>query len=232
LFIAGGFLWTGGNDFFSKLMSDFLSNRQREERPDRDALAADALRSAGVVVGVSLAAVAVLFAVRRLSAASNGWRRLRDDGENGRAGSANQETPSAVPSPAERGFGSADLVDDQAFAGVGELPGEEDELDDGGEALPADVVQLTTRRRLPDGKEAIEQFVRCTFADSDPLGVVHVAFCPPLVTMPTVEVDQLDGPEAAVKTTLAEAFGTRLEVRLAERAEQGTEVVLRVYAVG
>jgi hypothetical protein len=206
-------------------MSDFLSNRRREFDASCDAPASTAMRAAGLVVGLSLAAVAVWLAVRRPRGGDAiGWRGSAGEAGFDRDLPANPAATSAVTSEVHASCAGASA--EEQWAEV------EEDAEEFGETLPADVVQVTTRRRLPDGKEAIEQFVRCTFAEGDPLGVLHVAFCPPLSVKPTLEVDQLDGPEATIKTTLAEPFGVRLEVRLAEPAEQGTEVVLRIHAAG
>jgi hypothetical protein len=160
-----------------------------------------------------------------------GWRRIGAREAGSAVVPANQDETLPVSSTAIPAFGSIELAAGPTLVDEEELS-EEFEVDEGGEVMPADVVQLTTRSRLPDGSEAIEQFVRCTFTDSDPLRVVHVGYCPPLNTKPKLEIDQLAGPEAKLKATLAESFGARVEVRLLEPSEEPAEVVLRLYAVG
>lgn len=160
-----------------------------------------------------------------------GWRRVGPRETGSAVVLANPDEALPVSSSVAPGFRCAEFTEGRAPTDE-EEPTEELEADEGDEVLPADVVQLTTRSRLPDGSEAIEQFVRCTFSDSDPLRVVHVGFCPPLSTKPKLEIDQLAGPEAKLKATLAESFGARVEVRLLESSEEAAEVVLRLYAVG
>ena len=47
---------------------------------------------------------------------------------------------------------------------------------------------------------------------------------------PEVDVQQVEGPPAQVKVTQAESFGLRIELRLAERYEDASEVLLQVHA--
>ena len=98
------------------------------------------------------------------------------------------------------------------------------------DALAPDAVQQMTRTRDDTGAETISALVRVEFAASERLQVVHLAFCPPLGRVPTVALEQLDGPEVELRTTNVQTFGTRIEVRLIEELSDSRSAVVQVYA--
>lgn len=110
----------------------------------------------------------------------------------------------------------------------------EESFDESEQLLADGVIQQFTRSRNTDGStgETIEGLLRCSFNRGESQQVVHVSFCPPLNAQPTLELHQLDGPEALVNATLTETFGARLEVRLEAAAEDDCDVVIGLRAVG
>ncbi len=72
--------------------------------------------------------------------------------------------------------------------------------------------QWMTRRDEPDG-EAIEGTVRVHFAAGQREAVVHVTFCPPLPSLPEVELECVDGEDWQIKTEAALPYGIRIQVR-------------------
>jgi hypothetical protein len=152
-----------------------------------------------------------------------------------RTESANQSAPGAFLADRELGNRQgADLGRREPLrVSLGEDGEDVEEFEDEEEeVLPAGIVQQITRSRLPDGGDAIEGLLRCTFDSRETMQVVHVAFCPPLSNKPEFEVNQLSGPEADIRATQVEVFGARLEVRLEETCEEPVDIVLRIYAVG
>ena len=57
-----------------------------------------------------------------------------------------------------------------------------------------------------------------------------MAFCPPFAATPELEVEQLDGPEARIKTAQLLPYGARLDLKLAAAAEEPTSVLLQFSA--
>ena len=66
--------------------------------------------------------------------------------------------------------------------------------------LPKGVSQQLTRSQTADGVEELSGWLRIAFVAGQRTGSLHVAFCPPFVTTPELAVEQLDGPEARLKT--------------------------------
>lgn len=83
-----------------------------------------------------------------------------------------------------------------------------------------------TRRRDGDAGDVLEGWVRVDFAAGQRHAAAHVAICPPMERNPTCYAELADGPDAAVKITQAMSFGVRLEVKLAEPAEEPTSVIV------
>jgi len=99
------------------------------------------------------------------------------------------------------------------------------------EAVPPDeIVQQITRRRNNDGTEQVFGWIRAAFASGQRTGSVHLAFCPPLGAVPELEVEQTDGPESRIKTSQVLSYGARVDLKLAEPAEQPTTVLLQFLA--
>jgi hypothetical protein len=93
-----------------------------------------------------------------------------------------------------------------------------------------EVTQQLTRSRAADGTEELFGWLRTPFAAGQRTGCVHVAFCPPLDVTPEIEVEQIDGPEARIKTAQLLPYGARFDLKLATTADSPTTVVLQFVA--
>jgi hypothetical protein len=94
----------------------------------------------------------------------------------------------------------------------------------------AEVVQQLTRSRAMDGTEELSGWLRMAFAAGQRTGSVHVAFCPPLSVVPELSVEQIEGPEARVKTAQLLPYGVRLDLKLVAPAEEPASVLLQFSA--
>lgn len=120
--------------------------------------------------------------------------------------------------------------------------GETEDLEDWeSEELPDDLVQRVERLRQSyscfDGNqnlncigqkaevdnasgdrkfEMVSAIVRVPIEAGQKTVVSHISFCPPLPVRPQVQVHQVSGPEASIKTTRIETFGVRLELRFSK----------------
>ncbi len=99
------------------------------------------------------------------------------------------------------------------------------------DAMPAEeVTQQLIRSRAADGTEVLSGWLRTFFAAGQRTGSVHVAICPPLDAVPEVAVEQIDGPEARIKTAQVLPYGVRLDLKLAAAAGEPTGVLLQFSA--
>lgn len=103
------------------------------------------------------------------------------------------------------------------------------EPDVDGLAEDEQVWQQQTRRRDGDD-EQIEGWIRVAVEPGQRTLYVHVAFCPPLAAAPRVKCEQLDGPEARIKTGLALPHGARFDLKLATAAETAAELAIAYRA--
>jgi hypothetical protein len=108
-----------------------------------------------------------------------------------------------------------------------------EDLEETGEfsSLPTGVWQRITRARSEDGEAVIEGLVRCEFMVGQRQQNLHVAFCPPLERTPELTAEQVDGPVAAIRATLVEAFGACWEVRLAAPSIAPSSVQIHFFAI-
>ena len=85
------------------------------------------------------------------------------------------------------------------------------------------IVQHLVRRQTSTS-ERIDGWLRCEFSPGQRTAALHVAFCPPLPVLPTVEarIDPQYGALATCKVAEHYAHGARFEVRLASPARQAT----------
>lgn len=102
-------------------------------------------------------------------------------------------------------------------AGVDELP-------------PEHVTQQLVRSREAGGSDVLAGYVRIAFAAGQRTGSIHVAFCPPFAETPELAVEQIDGPEARIKTAQLLPYGARLDLKLAAQAAQPAGVLLQFEA--
>ncbi|HUQ72319.1 MAG TPA: hypothetical protein VM165_22525 [Planctomycetaceae bacterium] len=79
-------------------------------------------------------------------------------------------------------------------------------------AEDADAIQTMSRRSSEEG-EVIEGVVRVILPPGDRDATVHLSFCPPLATTPTVELEDVDGLGWELKVAAAYPFGLRLQIR-------------------
>jgi hypothetical protein len=99
------------------------------------------------------------------------------------------------------------------------------------EQPPAEsVYQQLTRSRQSDGREVLAGWLRVPMAAGQRSANVHVAFCPPFARTPRVEVAQLDGPSARIKTVQVLPFGARFDLKLAAFSDEAAAVLLQFSA--
>lgn len=98
--------------------------------------------------------------------------------------------------------------------------------------LADEVVQHIVRARTFSGGEALTAWLRMPLGPGQRGGAVHLAFCPPMDGPPRIEVEQVSGPPARLKTAQVMPFGARFEIKLAGGAAAGAgqSVVVRVTA--
>jgi hypothetical protein len=96
--------------------------------------------------------------------------------------------------------------------------------------VSADVTQQFTRSHAADGAEELSGWLRMPFAPGQRTGSIHIAFCPPLRVAPQLAVQQIEGPEARVKTAQLLPYGARFDLKLAAAAEGPTAVLLQFAA--
>ncbi len=97
-----------------------------------------------------------------------------------------------------------------------ELRGDSDDLE---------IVQHLVRRQTSTS-ERIDGWLRCDFSPGQRTAALHVAFCPPLAALPTVEA-RIDPQQSGIATCkVAELYvhGARFDVRLASPAQQAIAV--------
>ncbi len=99
-------------------------------------------------------------------------------------------------------------------------------LGTGGEHL----LQRLDRLRQPDGVELLSGLLRVELVAGQRSTSVHVPFCPPFLHAPQLDVQQIEGPACRLKTAQNLPFGSRIDVKLSQPAEEPTAVVLRITA--
>jgi hypothetical protein len=105
-----------------------------------------------------------------------------------------------------------------------ELVEEEDEH------LPDDIDQQLTRSNSEQFGDTVTGLLRGHFRPGERSRSLHVAFCPPMKSQPSVEVIQLTGPQARVKAANIESFGVRFDLRLAASSQQQENVLIHFEA--
>jgi hypothetical protein len=135
-------------------------------------------------------------------------------------------TPFAA-SPHSPGLDSGLAQDAESMAdGCAEDELEQDTMD----LLPPEVSQRILRARGEQGCELIHGTIQCDFRGGQRQQNVHLAFCPPLATIPDLSADQLAGPPVQIRPTLVESFGAVLELKLSSPSRQPERVQLQFYA--
>lgn len=85
--------------------------------------------------------------------------------------------------------------------------------DAGSDVADGEDALQTMSRRITDDGEVIEGSIRVTLAAGERDATVHISFCPPLPTTPTVELEDVDGNGWDLKIAAVYPFGLRLQVR-------------------
>lgn len=93
---------------------------------------------------------------------------------------------------------------------VAEEPIEEESFD-----LPPGVTQQLTRA-IEAGQEHVHGLVRAKFVSGQRHVYLHVGFCPPLPSVPHVELHQLEGPDVQIKQGQVLTSGVRFDLKLRE----------------
>lgn len=139
---------------------------------------------------------------------------------------------SPVADPTQRSFPSPVVLSASGSEAASQTAEDDLEASELSSESPLDdgVTQQITRLGLPDGGERLQGWLRVSFAVGQRTAGAHVAFCPPFPATPHWEVEQIDGPEARVRTQQVLSFGARLELKLDEPAEEPTAVLLQVSA--
>ncbi len=72
------------------------------------------------------------------------------------------------------------------------------------------------------------------FAAGQREAIVHVTFCPPLLSTPNVELEVVDGDDWQIKTEAAFPYGVRIQVRRGTRitSEQIGRIAYLATAAG
>ena len=96
--------------------------------------------------------------------------------------------------------------------------------------LPSNVSQQLTRAREEDDTEVLYGKLRAEFTPGQRLAILHVAFCPPLPTVPDLTAEQLDGPPVEIKRAQVQPYGARLDLRLRSPSRDRQGVLLEFYA--
>jgi hypothetical protein len=97
--------------------------------------------------------------------------------------------------------------------------------------IPGDeVLQQLTRSRTADGGDLLSGWLRVDLAAGQRTANLHVAFCPPFARAPRVSVQQIDGPEARVKTVQTLPYGVRFDLKVADEGPEASTLLLQFAA--
>jgi hypothetical protein len=107
---------------------------------------------------------------------------------------------------------------------------EADEIDNG-TWMAEGMTQQLTRIHAPDGTQSMEGVLRSQFKPRERSRSLHVAFCPPLQTIPDTTVTQMSGPRCHIKAADVQTYGARFDVRLSNASESDEEVFVHFHAV-
>jgi hypothetical protein len=88
------------------------------------------------------------------------------------------------------------------------------------------ISQHLVRRKLPDGGETIEGWIRAEFSGGQRHATAHLAICPPLDRVPECFAEQMDGPPAQVKVAQILPYGARFEIKLDKPALDPANVIV------
>ncbi len=97
--------------------------------------------------------------------------------------------------------------------------------------FPAEVIRRIERTRGPLGEDVCWGQIRSEFLPDQRTAAIHLEFCPPFQKTPVLHVEQVEGPDATVKTTQILPYGARLEVRLARSGSDSLETRIEFSAI-
>lgn len=112
--------------------------------------------------------------------------------------------------PATPTLAPAVKIDPEESPTLADEPLEEEAFD-----LPPGVTQQLTRATEAD-QEQIHGLVRAKFVSGQRHVYLHVGFCPPLPSVPHVELHQLEGPDVQIKPGQVLTSGVRFDLKLRE----------------
>jgi len=97
---------------------------------------------------------------------------------------------------------------------------------------PDDAALSQNWRRYVDaaGCDVFEGYVRAAFEAGSRQAAIHLAFCPPFERTPTLETEPLDELELKLTHAVVLPYAARIDVRLAEPAEEGLRVMIGIRA--
>ena len=97
--------------------------------------------------------------------------------------------------------------------------------------FPSDVVRRIERSIGPVGEDICAGQIRTGFLPGQRTAAIHLDFCPPFQRVPVLHVEQVEGPDAAVKTSQILPYGARLEIRLAQIGDEYFETRIEFSAI-
>lgn len=96
---------------------------------------------------------------------------------------------------------------------------------------PAEAVrQQFTRYEAEDGSDTLSGWLRVEFAPGQRTASVHLAFCPPFSRVPTLLLEQAEGPAVRIKTGQLLAYGARIDLKLASPGEETASALVQFTA--
>jgi hypothetical protein len=99
------------------------------------------------------------------------------------------------------------------------------------ERVPGHLRQRFTRYETPAGSDCLQGRINVAIAAGARTAHGHVGFCPAFEVTPAVEVaTEYDGVEATVAAAEVLPWGVRVDVRLAEPAEEPLEIPIDLVA--
>jgi len=124
--------------------------------------------------------------------------------------------------------GAAALVRPRPPQAVAERPPAAADATPGG--LPADVWQQVIRTLDPGGGETVRGLLRSRFQPGQVVAVLHVAFCPPLESLPDFHVETSLGDAVRVHVAQSMHYGARIELQRIGGTRQSAEAVVQFTA--
>ena len=97
--------------------------------------------------------------------------------------------------------------------------------------FPTEVLRRIERFKGPAGEDICAGQIRSEFLPGQRTSAMHLEFCPPFQRIPVLHVEQVDGPDATVKTTQILPYGARLEVRLNQSGAEHIETRIEFSAI-